>query len=143
MTTVSTFLWLHEGAQDAATFYAEVFGTGPAATDPMSGTVSLPGTSLILFNGGPMFTQTEAASLFVSVETQDELDRYWDALCDDGQPGRCGWLKDRFGVSWQIVPTALQRLLGDPDRERAGRAQQAMMGMSKLVIAELEAAHAG
>jgi len=92
-------------------------------------------------NAGPMHPFTEAISFFVSVETQDEVDRYWDALTGDGgEAGQCGWLKDRWGLSWQIVPSALGRLLSDPDAARASRVMQVMMGMQKLVVAELEAA---
>ena len=92
-------------------------------------------------NGGPQFAFTEAFSFFVQVETQEEIDRYWNALtADGGQESQCGWLKDRWGLSWQIVPANLGTLLGNPDPERAARAMQAMLGMKKLVIAELEAA---
>jgi len=103
----------------------------------------LAGQELVLLNGGPVYQLTPAFSLFVSVEGQDEVDRYWDALIDGGEPSRCGWLVDRFGVSWQIVPTALGRLMGDPDRERAGRVTQAMLGMVKLDVAALQAAYDG
>ncbi|HPU04358.1 MAG TPA: VOC family protein, partial [Rhodoglobus sp.] len=87
---------------------------------------------------------SDAFSLMVSVETQDEVDRYWNALtADGGEESQCGWLKDKYGISWQIIPTALGRLIGDPNRARAGRAMQAMFAMRKIVIADLEAAAAG
>ena len=94
-------------------------------------------------NGGPHFQFTPAISLFVKCQTQAEVDRYWDRLLDGGQPSQCGWLTDRFGVSWQIVPDQLGTLLQQPDRAKAARVMQAMMGMVKLDIAALEAASAG
>jgi predicted 3-demethylubiquinone-9 3-methyltransferase (glyoxalase superfamily) len=94
----------------------------------------------MLFDAGPEFPFTPAVSRFVPCETQEEVDRLWDALCEGGEPGRCGWLTDRFGVSWQIVPTILAEVLGDPDPAKAGAARAAMMTMSKLVIADLVAA---
>jgi len=95
-------------------------------------------------NGGPAHTLTEALSLSVGVETQEEVDRISDALIEGGgYQDACGWLKDAFGLSWQVVPTALPRLMGDPDPEKAGRVQQALMGMKRISIADLEAAHAG
>ena len=101
----------------------------------------LDGVEMQALNGGPQFAFTEAFSFFVQVETQEEIDRYWNALtADGGHESKCGWLKDRWGLSWQIVPANLGTLLGNPDPERAARAMQAMLGMKKLVIAELEAA---
>ena len=92
-------------------------------------------------DGGPSHALTPAFSLFVSVEGQDEVDRYWDALVVGGEPGRCGWLVDRFGLSWQVVPTILGQLMGAQDRERADRVVQAMLAMSKLDVAGLQAAY--
>jgi predicted 3-demethylubiquinone-9 3-methyltransferase (glyoxalase superfamily) len=104
----------------------------------------LAGRSFMALNGGPEFAFTEAISLSVACEDQAEVDRLWDALiADGGEPSQCGWLKDRFGLSWQIVPTRLGELMQDPDPEKAGRVQQAMLGMRKLDIAALEAAHRG
>jgi predicted 3-demethylubiquinone-9 3-methyltransferase (glyoxalase superfamily) len=91
-------------------------------------------------NGGPVFKFNEAVSLFVSVETQAEVDELWEKLTEGGEPGRCGWLKDKFGLSWQIVPTALGRLMGDADPEKARAVFEAMMKMNKIVIADLERA---
>jgi predicted 3-demethylubiquinone-9 3-methyltransferase (glyoxalase superfamily) len=102
----------------------------------------LDGQRLVALNGGPQYTFTEAISFQVDCETQDEVDRYWSALSEGGEEGPCGWLKDRFGLSWQIVPTALPRLLKDPDREKAQRVMAAMLKMRKLDIAELEQAAA-
>jgi predicted 3-demethylubiquinone-9 3-methyltransferase (glyoxalase superfamily) len=98
----------------------------------------LDGQRLTALNGGPQFTFTEAVSFQVSCQTQDEVGSYWAALSDGGEEGPCGWLKDGFGLSWQIVPTALPRLLADPDREKSQRVMKAMLGMHKLQIDELE-----
>jgi predicted 3-demethylubiquinone-9 3-methyltransferase (glyoxalase superfamily) len=107
-------------------------------------TFELAGQRVMAMNAGPMFPFTEAFSFFVSVDTQEEVDRYWDALtADGGEESMCGWLKDKYGLSWQIVPEALMRLQSDPDREAAGRVTQAMMQMRKIVVADLEAAFAG
>ncbi|MEP7235808.1 MAG: VOC family protein, partial [Ignavibacteriota bacterium] len=95
-------------------------------------------------SGGPMENPfTEGISLFINCETQEEVDHYWNNLVEGGEPSRCGWLKDKFGVSWQVVPTAMMKFLSDKDPARAGRAMQAMLGMSKLIIADLEAAANG
>ena len=105
---------------------------------------TLAGTPYQALNGGPQFSFTEAASISVITEDQQETDRLWSALtAEGGEESRCGWLKDRFGLSWQIVPEALPRLLGDRDREAAGRAMQAMPGMGKIDIAALKAAYRG
>ncbi|RIJ53268.1 VOC family protein [Clavibacter lycopersici] len=144
MQAITPFLWFDGRVREAAALYTSVLprsqivdlpaGHGRAA----SATVEVDGLRLQLFDGGPMFPPTPAFSLMVAVETQAELDRIWDALiADGGAPSRCGWLTDPFGVSWQIVPSILQALLGDPDADRAGRATQAMLGMGRLDIAEL------
>ena len=104
--------------------------------------IELDGSPFVILNGGPQYTFSKDDPPFRSAETQDEVDHYWDKLSEGGEEGPCGWLKDRFGVSWQVVPTALPRLLSDPDKERAGRVMAAMMQMGKLDIAELEAAAA-
>ena len=150
MPTITPFLWFDGRVAEAVRFYTTVFGDsaileespGPDGELFMA-RLRLAGQELVLLNGGPVYQLTPAFSLFVSVEGQDEVDRYWDALIDGGEPSRCGWLVDRFGVSWQIVPTALGRLMGDPDRERAGRVTQAMLGMVKLDVAALQAAYDG
>jgi predicted 3-demethylubiquinone-9 3-methyltransferase (glyoxalase superfamily) len=99
------------------------------------------GSKYTALNGGPMFTFSEAFSIFVLCEDQVEVDKYWDALTADGGAGqRCGWLKDKFGVSWQIIPKQLGECLGNPDPTKAAAAMKAMMGMSKLIVSELEAA---
>jgi predicted 3-demethylubiquinone-9 3-methyltransferase (glyoxalase superfamily) len=109
----------------------------------MTVSFELDGQEFLALNGGPNFTFSEAISFQVSCKDQDEVDAYWNALSECGEEGPCGWLKDRFGVSWQIVPTALPKLLGDADRERSQRVMQAMLGMKKIEIDELERAAAG
>jgi predicted 3-demethylubiquinone-9 3-methyltransferase (glyoxalase superfamily) len=146
MTDVTPFLWFDDQAQEAMALYAEVFGVPIDPIDPdapfQMGTLTLPGLTLMLFNGGPYFTFNEAVSLFVSVETQEEVDHLWEGLlAGGGQPSQCGWLKDRFGVSWQICPTALHRLMGDPDPVKATRVREAMLKMGKIEIAGLQAAY--
>ena len=109
----------------------------------MTVSFELEGQEFHALNGGPEHPFTPAISLLVSCETQAEVDQLWAKLSDGGKPGPCGWLEDRYGVSWQIIPTALPRLLGDADPERAARAVQAMLGMQKIDIAELHKAHRG
>jgi len=154
---VTSFLWLDTQAEAAANFYVSLFADakivdvarwGAGSPYPegsvMSATLDLAGQQYILFNGGPHYQLNESFSLFVSCEDQAEVDHFWNALvADGGAPIQCGWLKDRFGVTWQIVPKALMRLLGDKDRAKAGRVMRAMMEMVKLDVAELERAAAG
>ena len=144
MATVRPFLWFNDQAAEAASLYAEIFDgldSVSVGSDGGSPVLRLGELELVLFNGGPHFSFTPAISLFVSVDGQDEVDRLWDAFVESGgEPSRCGWITDRFGLSWQIVPDALGRLLGDPDPKRAAAAHAAMMTMSKLVVADLEAA---
>lgn len=151
MTTITPFLWFDSNAEEAIDFYSGLFpdariieeNRGPDGA-LFYATFELAGQRLMALNAGPAFHFTEAISLFVSVETQEEVDRYWNALtADGGEESQCGWLKDKYGLSWQIIPTALMRMQADPDREKAGRAQQAMLKMQKIVIADLEAAYAG
>lgn len=156
MPSISPFLWFDDKAEEAAEFYVSVFpnsrilgvsryseGAPRPAGTAMSVSFQLDGLELQALNGGPQFQFTEAISFFVKAETQDEIDRLWDRLTDGGEAGRCGWLKDRYGLSWQIVPPVLFELLGDPDPATAGRTMQAMLGMSKLDIAALRAAAEG
>lgn len=147
---ITPFLWFDSEAEPAATLYCSVFENSRitdisrAGEKVMSVTFELDGQRLMALNGGPHYQLTPAFSLFVSVETQAELDRTWEALlAGGGKPTQCGWLVDRFGLSWQVIPTVLMKLMGDPDPARAGRAVQAMMGMVKLDIAGLERAAAG
>ncbi len=151
MQKIQTFLWFNDQAEEASNFYTSIFKNskilstmpGPGGK-PMGMTVDLEGREFILFNGGPMSPEwkfTGATSFFINCETQDEVDHYWDKLSDGGRTDRCGWLTDKFGITWQIVPTALGRLLGDNDRKKAGNVMQAMLKMTKLDIAKLEQAY--
>jgi predicted 3-demethylubiquinone-9 3-methyltransferase (glyoxalase superfamily) len=153
MQKLTPCLWFDGQAEEAAQFYTSVFpnsrvteltyygsaGPGPEGT-VLTASFELDGQSFVGLNGGPEFAFSEAISFQVDCESQEEVDRYWDALGEGGEHGPCGWLKDKFGVSWQIVPSALPRLLGDPDREKSQRVMRAMMSMKKLEIAELERA---
>jgi predicted 3-demethylubiquinone-9 3-methyltransferase (glyoxalase superfamily) len=154
MQKISPFLWFDHQAEEAANFYVSVFENsrilsvsrypegGPApAGSAMSITLELDGLEVQALNASSQFAFNEAISFFVEAETQEEIDRLWDVLTSDGgEPGPCGWLKDRFGLSWQVIPPDLGRLLSDPDPARAGRVMQAMMSMGKLDIAGLQAA---
>lgn len=148
---IRPFLWYDDGAEDAAAFYVSLFDdsrilkTMPGPNGKAAGVeFQLEGIQLIAFNGGPHFKFNEAISLFVTCETQEEVDRYWELLiANGGEPSRCGWLKDRFGLSWQIIPSALTTLMADEDSARAGRVAQAMLGMQKIDIAALHRAHRG
>ena len=151
MTTITPFLWLGHPLDEVVAYYSSIFD-GLRVDDEqrmpdgslLTATVTIAGQRIGLLSGGPEVPPSEAFSLMVSVETQEEVDRYWDALtADGGEESQCGWLKDRYGISWQIIPAALGRLIGDPDPARAGRAMQAMFAMRKIVIADLEAAAAG
>ena len=153
---IRTFLWYDNAAEEAAKLYVSLFpdskivsvtrygeaGPGPAGS-AVTVVFQLAGIEFIALNGGPHFQFTEAISLTVDCETQDEVDRLWDALTQGGSPSRCGWLKDQFGLSWQIVPSVLGQLLGDKDSAKSGRAMQAMLTMSKLNIVELQRAFDG
>src|SRR4051812_43490348 len=153
MQKITPFLWFDTEGEEAAKLYTSIFPNskinnamrhGPGGPAP-EGTVltvefELDGQPLVALNGGPQYTFSEAFSLQVSCESQEEVDRYWDALSEGGEKGPCGWLKDRFGLSWQIVPTRLPELLGDPDKETSQRVMQAMLKMKKIEIPELERA---
>lgn len=150
MQKIRPCLWFDGRAEEAMNFYTSVFERckvlqvmpGPNGT-VMGVTFELDGFEVMGLNGGPHFQFTPAISLFVKCQTQAEVDRYWDRLLDGGQPSQCGWLTDKFGVSWQIIPDQLGALLQQPDRTKAARVMQAMMGMVKIDIAALEAASAG
>ena len=153
MSRITTNLWFDTEALEAAEHYVAIFADsritdvsryGDGAPRP-AGTVltaafELDGQPFLALNGGPEFRFTEAISLVVNCADQDEVDHYWTALVDGGEPGQCGWLKDRYGLSWQIVPDGMGEVMGDPDPARAGRAMQAMLGMQKLDIVRLRAA---
>jgi predicted 3-demethylubiquinone-9 3-methyltransferase (glyoxalase superfamily) len=147
MPPVTPCLWFDDNAAAAVDQYVALFPNAKRLGDestPVMINFELDGRPFMALNGGPMYTFTPAISLVVNCETQEEVDRYWDGLLDGGgEPSQCGWLTDRFGVSWQIVPNRLGELMSDPDPERAGRVMQAMLQMIKLDIAQLEAAAAG
>jgi predicted 3-demethylubiquinone-9 3-methyltransferase (glyoxalase superfamily) len=148
---ICPFLWFDDNAEEAAELYVSVFPNSRVVSVARNGageagmvTFDLDGRRFMALNGGPHFTFNEAISLFVDCPEQSEIDRLWEALtADGGAPGRCGWLKDRFGLSWQIVPSALGELMQDDDPEQARRVHAAMMTMQKLDLAGLEAAHRG
>jgi predicted 3-demethylubiquinone-9 3-methyltransferase (glyoxalase superfamily) len=157
MSRVTPFLWYDDQAEEAATLYTSLFpnssvddvarygdaGPGPAGS-VMTVSFTLDGLPFVALNGGPMYRFTEATSFQIGCESQDEVDHYWYGLtADGGEEGPCGWLKDRYGLSWQVVPNVLFSLIGDADSERAARATKAMLGMHKLDIAELAAAANG
>ena len=154
---ISTFLWFDDNAEEAMKFYVSVFknskitniarygeaGPGPQGT-VMVGTFELEGQEFMALNGGPLFKFTEAISLVVSCANQEEVDYFWNKLtADGGAPSQCGWLKDKFGVSWQVVPTILGELMGDKDAAKSKRVMQAMLQMSKIDIAKLKQAYDG
>ena len=156
MIPITPCLWFDGNADAAVTHYLSIFPNSKRLTDSEYGPDSsgdegttivvsfeLDGRPFMALNGGPEFAFTPAVSFVVNCESQTELDHYWDRLVDGGAPSQCGWLTDRFGVSWQIVPTRLGELMSDPDPERGARVMQAMLQMVKLDVAQLEAAAAG
>ena len=154
MQKITPYLWFDNQAEEAMNFYTSIFknskigsvsrygegGPGPAGT-VISATFQLEGQEFMALNGGPAFKFTEAISFFVSCETQAEVDELWDKLSEGGEIQMCGWLKDKFGLSWQIIPTVLGELMGDPDVEKAGRVMNAMLQMKKIDIAGLRRAY--
>lgn len=157
MKKITPFLWFDQNAEEAMNYYTTVFPDaevltvaryGPGSPMPvgtvMTATIRVMDQEFTLLNGGPHFKLSEAFSFVVRCGDQAEVDHYWNALtADGGQESRCGWLRDKYGLSWQIVPDALMECLGDPDPERAGRAMQAMFTMNKIDIAALRAAADG
>ena len=151
MPAITPSLWFDNNLEEAAEFYISIFPNssiesieryteaGPGTPgDVVAGTYVLDGTRFIGINGGPAFSFTEAVSFTIDCKDQDEVDYYWNRLVDGGEESQCGWLKDRFGLSWQIVPHRLTELTSDPDPARATAATKAMLGMRKIIIAELE-----
>ncbi|MEA2397600.1 MAG: hypothetical protein QOK25_1156 [Thermoleophilaceae bacterium] len=154
--TITPSLWFDDEAEEAADFYISVFknsrvvnvahyteaGPRPAGT-VMTVEFELDGQRFVGINGGPQFTFSEAVSFQINCETQEDVDHYWERLSEGGEEGPCGWLKDRYGLSWQVVPTGMDELFSDPDPERATRAMKAMLTMRKLDIAALQSAADG
>jgi predicted 3-demethylubiquinone-9 3-methyltransferase (glyoxalase superfamily) len=156
MKKIMPCLWFNFDAEEAVNYYLSIFENGQIldvsrygdAVPELEGKVlsmrfELEGQEFMALNAGPQFPFTEAISLFVDCETQEEVDHYWDKLSEGGTPGRCAWLKDKFGLSWQIVPRSLVTMLQDDDAERSARVMQAMMAMGKIEVAVLEAAYNG
>jgi predicted 3-demethylubiquinone-9 3-methyltransferase (glyoxalase superfamily) len=155
MHKITPFLWFDDKAEEAMNFYVSIFknskvgnvtrygdaGPGPKGT-VMSATFQLDGQDFFALNGGPLFKFTEAISFFVNCETQAEVDELWEKLtADGGSPQRCGWLKDKYGLSWQIIPKALGEMLGDKDPQKSQRVMQAMLQMNKIDIQRLKEAY--
>lgn len=150
MQKITTFLWFDGNAEEAINFYCSIFKNSKLVNASrqngkfFTGTFQLEGQQFMALNGGPHFKFNEAISLFVSVETQRDIDEHWDKLtADGGSPSMCGWLKDKFGLSWQIIPTALGNLIGGPDPVKSGRAVQAMLKMKKIDLKTLQDAYDG
>jgi predicted 3-demethylubiquinone-9 3-methyltransferase (glyoxalase superfamily) len=135
---VTPFLWFNNKAEEAAKLYVSIFKNSKLLSPT---TFQLDGQEFIAFNGGPHFTFTPAISLFVNCETQEEVDELWEKLSEGGEKGRCGWLKDKYGVSWQIIPSILGKLLYDKDPEKAKRVRDAMLQMKKIDINGLKQAY--
>ena len=156
MPKITPFLWFDNQAEEAANFYVSIFqhskivnvsrygeaGPGPKGS-AMTVVFQLDGQEFIALNGGPHFRFTEAISFAVDCKTQQEVDEYWEKLSAGGKPGQCGWLKDKYGLSWQIVPSILGQLLGDKDPQKSKQAMEAMLKMTKLDIAALQRAYEG
>jgi predicted 3-demethylubiquinone-9 3-methyltransferase (glyoxalase superfamily) len=155
MSNITPCLWFDTEGEDAAEFYVSIFpnskvldvarygSAGPRDEGTvMTVTFELDGQTFVALNGGPDFAFNEAVSFQVSCKDQGEVDSYWSKLSEGGEEGPCGWLKDKFGLSWQIIPNALPELLSDPDREKSQRVMQAMLNMGKIEVGELERAAA-
>jgi predicted 3-demethylubiquinone-9 3-methyltransferase (glyoxalase superfamily) len=144
MQPITPFLWFQVSIEEPVKFYKSVFKDAKIHhVSPQFGSFELNGQKFMALNGGPHYKFNEAVSFFISCETQQEVDYYWEALAKGGATGQCGWLKDPFGVSWQVIPTALTRLMSSPDREKVGRVHQAMMKMTKIEIDDLQRAFDG
>lgn len=156
MQKITPFLWFNTQAEEAANFYVSIFKNseietvsryGDAGPGPKGSVMivqfQLEGQRFTALNGGPIFTFTPAISLLVDCQTQDEVDDLWQKLSTGGRPDRCGWLTDKYGLSWQIIPSALGKLMSDPDPEKSKRVMQAMLQMDKIDIKRLEQAHQG
>lgn len=149
MPKITPFLWFDGQAEEAAYFYASIFKDAKILNVSRKDgkvlvvTFELLGQKFMALNAEPIFRFTEAVSFFVDCATQEEVDYYWNRLLEGGQKSRCGWLKDKYGLSWQIIPSALMRLMGDPDPAKSKAVFEAMLKMDKIVIADLEKAAEG
>ncbi len=150
MKKIRPFLWFDDKAEQAMKFYTSIFKNSKvlnvsrgADGKVFTVTFELEGQEFMALNGGPQFRFTEAISFFVDCKTQEEVDDLWERLSEGGEKSRCGWLKDKFGLSWQIIPEALGELMGDDDDEKSGRVMQAMLKMSKIDIKALQKAYDG
>ena len=143
--TIRPFLWFDDNAEAAMRFYASLFPNSEIhSVSPLIVTATIAGQPVMALNGGPSHHLSEAFSFFVECTDQAEVDRYWDALLSNGgEPNRCGWLTDRFGLSWQVIPELLGELLSDDDEEKSGRVMQAMLAMIKIDCATLQRAYDG
>jgi predicted 3-demethylubiquinone-9 3-methyltransferase (glyoxalase superfamily) len=155
MQKIAPYLWFDSQAEEAANFYVSVFkkdskivsvsrygevGPGPKGS-VMEVNFDLNGQRFMALNGGPEFTFIESVSFLIACEDQDEVDYYWEKLSEGGAPGVCGWLKDKYGLSWQVIPNLLEELVSDPDPEKSGRVMKAMLQMKKIDSAELQRAY--
>ena len=156
MQNITPFLWFNNNAEDAVVFYTSIFPNsrivrvstyGDSGPGPQGGVISITfeinGLEIIALNGGPLYAFSPAISLFVKCATQEDVDRYWEKLSTGGEKLRCGWLRDKFGVSWQVVPEILEQLINSPDGEISRRTIDAMLQMGKIEIAQLEEAAYG
>ncbi|MEP6620348.1 MAG: VOC family protein [bacterium] len=147
MPTITPFLWFDTQAEEAMNFYASIFPRAKVlSVNKMQGKTfsvefELEGQKFMALNAGPKYQFTEAISLFVGCETQEEIDNYWSKLVAGGEPSRCGWLKDKYGLSWQIVPNAMSKLLGSGDPARTQRVMESLLKMEKLELPELQRAY--
>ena len=145
MQKIIPFLWFNDQAEEAMNFYISIFKNGKIKHSSklgedgklMTGTFEIEGQTFQVLNGGPMFSFSPAISFFVNCENQEEIDELWEKLSEGGEKQRCGWLKDKYGISWQIVPPILGSLLGAPNRTRANQVMQAMLQMDKIIIMDL------
>ena len=140
MKKVTPFLMFDDNAEEAMNFYVSIFKNSKIID---SGTFQIDGQEFLVFNGGPYFKFSEGISLFINCETQQEVDKLWEKLSAGGEKSQCGWLKDKFGISWQVVPSVLRKLLNDSDPEKSKRVMNAMLKMNKIIIKDLEKAYNG
>jgi predicted 3-demethylubiquinone-9 3-methyltransferase (glyoxalase superfamily) len=138
MKKVTPFLWYNNNAEEAMKFYVSIFRNAKITS---TGSFQIDGQEFMVFNGGPEFKFNEAVSLFVNCDTQQEVDEYWEKLSSGGQKSRCGWLKDKYGLSWQIIPSALVTMLNDKDSAKSKRVMDAMLKMTRINIEDLKKAY--